>query len=120
MPDLSVAEIARYRDRLVELRAELESLIEATADGAKPVDLDQPIGRLSRIDAIQAQKLTQANRARTQVRLKHVLAALAAVRDEEYGECRKCGDYISRERLDAVPESPLCLECMHELERGGR
>jgi DnaK suppressor protein len=92
--------------------------MQATEDGAKPVDLEAPIGRLSRIDAIQAQKLTQANRARTQVRLRHVMAALGSIRDHEFGDCRKCGDPISTERLNAVPESPLCLPCMEKLESG--
>lgn len=117
---LTPSEISSYRERLVALRSELESLLEATAEGARPVDLEAPIGRLSRIDAIQAQKLTQANRARTELRLRHVLAALRAIADDEFGECKKCGDPISTERLDAKPESPLCLPCMEELESNRR
>ena len=117
---LTTAEISNYRERLLALRSDLEGLLAATAAGAKPVDLEAPIGRLSRIDAIQAQKLTQANRARTKVRLRHVMAALGAIRDDEYGDCRKCGDPISIERLDAVPESPLCLPCMEQLESSRR
>jgi DnaK suppressor protein len=117
---LNDAEIAEYKRCLVELRGDLEELLRATEAGAKPVDLEAPFGRLSRIDAIQAQKLTQANRARTKVRLRHVMAALGAIRDDEYGDCRKCDDPISPERLAAVPESPLCLPCMEQLESGRR
>ncbi len=113
---LNDAEIAEYKRRLEELRLELEELLRATEAGARPVDLEAPIGRLSRIDAIQAQKLTQANRARTKVRLQHVMGALGAIRDDEYGECKKCGNDISLERLNAVPESPLCMPCMQQLE----
>lgn len=112
------AQVTAFHDRLAELQEELEALLDATAAGAAPVDLDQPIGRLSRIDAIQAQKLTQANRARAKVRLQHVRAALAAVRAGTYGECRRCQDDIAKERLEAAPESPLCLECMEALESG--
>ena len=117
---LTPAEISNYRELLAALRLDLEALLAATEDGAKPVDLEAPFGRLSRIDAIQAQKLTQANRARTKVRLRHVMAALGAIRDEEFGDCRKCQDPISIERLNAVPESPLCLPCMEELESSRR
>lgn len=113
---LTDAHVTAFHDRLAALQQELEALLAATAAGAAPVDLDQPIGRLSRIDAIQSQKLTQANRARSKVRLQHVRAALAAVRAGTYGECRRCEDDIALERLEAAPESPLCLACMQELE----
>ncbi len=120
MKPLSKDEIISYHKQLQVLKLELEGLMQATEAGAQPVDLDQPIGRLSRIDAIQAQKLTQANRARSKVRLQHVMAALAAVRDDEYGMCRRCDEEIARERLNAAPESPLCLTCMEAIERGPR
>lgn len=51
MTDRNVAE---FKARLLSLKADLEALLEATAEGAAPVDLETPIGRLSRIDAIQA------------------------------------------------------------------
>jgi DnaK suppressor protein len=108
---------AEFEARLLSLKADLEALLEATAEGAAPVDLETPIGRLSRIDAIQAQGLTSANRARTRVRLQHTLAALAALRSGDYGECRRCGDDIGRARLEASPEAPLCIACMEEMER---
>ncbi len=109
-------QIHDFESRLNALRGELEALLETTSEGAKPVDLDQPIGRVSRIDAIQQQKLTQANRKRTQIRLRHVLTAIAAIRDSEYGYCKRCDEPIGVERLEARPEAPLCLPCAEELE----
>ena len=46
VPDeLTPAQIAELRVDLVSLRQELESLLQATDAGVKPVDLDEPIGR---------------------------------------------------------------------------
>ncbi len=58
------------RRRLLDLREELIAFRTASEHATRPVDLDQPIGRLTRIDAIQQQKLTQANRRRNEVRLQ--------------------------------------------------
>ncbi len=116
MSDFTQAELDDFRVRLTEVRAEIEATLAATAEGAKPVDLEEPFGRLSRMDAIQRQKITEANRARLKVRLRHVMAAFAALRDDEYGYCRKCDEMISHERLEARPEAPVCLHCAEQLE----
>ena len=57
MSELTDAQTQSFHAALTSLQAELEALLSATADEVKPVQLDQPIGRLSRIDAIQMQKM---------------------------------------------------------------
>jgi DnaK suppressor protein len=42
------------------------------------------------------------------------------MKDEEYGTCENCGDFIPEERLLIVPETTLCIECQRELERSSR
>ncbi len=109
------------RDELVAalhaLKGALPQQIAMTADGARPVDLDQPIGRVSRIDAIQQQSMIKANRAAARRRLGQVNAALIAVDEDEYGNCRRCDEPIGYPRLKARPETPLCLDCQGRAER---
>lgn len=105
-----------HRD-LSALVTELEHMIGASADGAKPVDLDQPIGRVSRIDAIQQQKMLESNRRSAKLRLRLARAALAAIDTGDYGECRECEEPISFRRLKARPESRLCVDCQGAQER---
>lgn len=38
-------------------------------------------------------------------------AALARVDDGTYGDCMKCGEVISEERLDLLPFTPMCRRC---------
>lgn len=104
---------------LEEVRDSLKHLLESTREGANPVDLEEPIGRLTRMDAIQQQKMTTATRRRSDVRLKLINLALAAMEQDEYGLCRKCDEQIGYIRLKARPESPFCIECQDALERGG-
>ena len=115
---LSPADIDPLRAALDDLIEELTRSLAGTAEAARPVALDQPaIGRVSRIDAIQQQKMTEANRASQQARLQLARAALHRLREDEYGDCMACGEAISRERLFARPDSLYCLECQDSRER---
>jgi len=116
--ELTDAQIAELRADLEALKDELETLLDATGEGIRPVDLDEPIGRLSRMDAMQQQKMAQANRARNATRLKMVGAALAADPVDEYGWCKRCEDPVGYGRLKSRPEAPFCVGCQGAFERG--
>lgn len=112
MADLDAAAVACFAETLRELREELRALLRSSADGAKPVSLDQSaVGRLSRMDALQRQAMAQANRQQVQVRLRRCEAALEAIERDEYGLCRRCEEPIAIARLEAMPEAPFCVEC---------
>ncbi|MDP6944195.1 MAG: TraR/DksA C4-type zinc finger protein [Myxococcota bacterium] len=115
--EITDAQIAELRADLLTLKAELEALMDTTGEGTRPVDLDEPIGRLSRMDAIQQQKMAQANRARNAVRLRMVIAALAADPVDEYGWCKRCEDPVGYGRLKSRPEAPFCVACQGAMER---
>jgi len=67
MEELSEKEADTLRQQLVELVAELEHTLRASADSASPVMLDQSsVGRLSRMDAMQQQAMAKATRQKSQ------------------------------------------------------
>ena len=47
----------------------------------------------------------------TQVSIQQLKAALQRIEDGSYGSCAKCGEDISEGRLDAIPETTLCVNC---------
>ncbi len=114
--ELTATQLTELRADLVELKAALEALLDTTGAGTRPVDLDEPIGRLSRMDAIQQQKMAQANRQRNTQRLRMVIAALAADPEDEYGWCKRCDDPIGYGRLKTRPEAPFCVTCQGAFE----
>jgi len=116
MADLDQAQLALLRADLQALAGKLRALIESVREAAKPVDLDEPIGRLSRMDAIQEQNMLQANRRAAQQRLAHAEAALRRFEQAEYGECMECGEDVGFARLKARPETPFCIACQSSRE----
>ena len=116
--ELTPSQLDELHLRLQVLKQELETLLNSTVEGARPVGLDQPIGRLSRMDALQQQSMAQASRRGCQLRLQQVCGALLAVKSDKYGWCRECEEPIGYPRLSARPESPYCLECQNRRESG--
>jgi len=116
MEDLTAAQEEELQKDLLNLQTELLQLLNDSQESSRAVDLDQPIGRLSRMDAMQQQAMAKANRAGTERRLKLIESALAAMKQERYGECRRCEEPIGYPRLKACPESPFCLECQGQIE----
>ncbi|NOY90219.1 MAG: hypothetical protein GXP55_03340 [Deltaproteobacteria bacterium] len=117
MAELTKTQRGELVESLRALVVQLAELLESTREDSKPVDLDQPIGRLSRMDAMQQQSMAQAARRGHELRLKQVRAALAAVEAGEYGDCRSCEEPIGYGRLKARPETPFCVACQSSREQ---
>ena len=117
MDELTSEQATELKDTLLALNRELERLLDATREGTRPVDLEEPIGRLTRMDAIQQQSMSAANRREHDRRFRLVQQALRAIESERYGLCRKCDGPIGYRRLKARPESPFCLDCQDAIER---
>ncbi|HSH68715.1 MAG TPA: TraR/DksA C4-type zinc finger protein [Deferrisomatales bacterium] len=117
MPDLTAAQTAELVKDLLVLRETLQAQCATAREEARPVDLALPIGRLSRMDAMQQQGMAVANRRSLELRLQQIAAALAAHGEGAYGYCRSCDEPVGYPRLKARPETPLCLECQGAKER---
>lgn len=116
MEELSDTQARELGRDLEALGRELEDTLEAAREGARPVAVDLPIGRVSRMDAMQQQQMARASLAALELRLRQVSGALALVASGAYGFCRTCEEPIGYRRLKAKPETPLCLACQAEGE----
>jgi len=115
---LTESELAELRAALEELERELPIALAGSSAAARPVELDQSsVGRVSRIDAIQQQKMVEAGRHALRARLQLVRSALLRFEDDEFGACASCGESIGYARLSARPETPFCLGCQERRER---
>jgi DnaK suppressor protein len=114
--ELTPEQTSELRISLVARRDELLRARSQNEEGAKPVDLDEPIGRLSRMEAIQQQHMTQANRRNQGEELREVSSALADMDSGDYGYCRQCEEPIGFRRLRARPHSRICVACQGKLE----
>ena len=103
---------AAFRERLIHLRAQLQQLAASSAESVQVVELDQAkVGRLSRMDAMQAQAMAQASSQRREQMLQQITAALARIDSDEFGYCRDCEEPIPGKRLEFDPTSTRCVDC---------
>jgi DnaK suppressor protein len=117
MDEHSAADQQRLKLALSELDAELVQMIENLKEATETVELDQgQQGRLSRIDAMQAQKMALAQQNRARVRLTRVRNILETAHEDDFGCCGECCEPIPMKRLLARPDSVLCIECAAERE----
>jgi DnaK suppressor protein len=113
--------IAHFRERLKRLERELLELEEVGAETGGTVELDQTRqGRLSRMDALQGQAMSQELARRRQAELGKIRAALRRIAEGEYGYCVQCGGDIAERRLEYDPAAALCIACAGKAEREGR
>ena len=105
------------RDRLLKMRQELEAAAASAEGSAAIVELDQArVGRLSRMDAMQAQAMAKASENRRDATLRRVSAALQRIDDGDYGNCQRCDEPINPQRLEFDPTVLFCIDCASRAE----
>jgi DnaK suppressor protein len=96
------------RSRLAEIRRRLAEL-------AKPPEAGTGIGFGKRIGDGTNEAISRRNDIGVGTTLEVTEAklerALAKLEEGSYGRCDSCGGPIARGRLEAAPESALCIDC---------
>lgn len=110
-------DVAAFRGLLL---ARERTLIEEEASGgdsASTIELDQArVGRLSRMDALQAQQMARASSRRRHAERGRIAAALKRIDDGGYGYCLSCGEMIPLLRLEIDPAATQCVDCASSSE----
>ena len=116
---LSDNQVKGFRLRLLERQEMLQALQATGGAAADVVELDQTsVGRLSRMDALQAQAMSRERQRRRQLELQQITAALRRIEAGDYGYCLSCGEDIALPRLEHDPAVPLCIDCASMREGG--
>ena len=94
----------QLEDRLKELGERINRIED---------DLDDPMPKDSEEQAVEREddEVLERLGAQSAQEVQLIRAALARIEDGTYGDCMKCGEPISEERLDAVPHAALCRDC---------
>jgi len=116
--DLSENDLQHCRSLLQKLKSKLLSAAETGQQAEEVVELDQTrVGRLSRMDAMQAQAMSLETGRRRRQKLLDIDAALERLEADEFGDCFECGQIINPKRLAADPTATLCIQCAEALEQ---
>lgn len=114
---LTTKQLETLQARLAELQANLEAVIDAGKGSAAPVELDQTrVGRVSRVDAMQAQAMSKAAVERAQNELAQIKSARRRLQEEDFGLCADCDEPIAWPRLQLNPGVRLCIQCAEQRE----
>ena len=94
----------RLKKRLHELDERLHD-IEDELDGPHSSDWEESATER------EGEEVLESLGVAGQQEIARIRAALGRIRDGSYGVCAKCGDEISPERLDLLPDTPFCKNC---------
>lgn len=111
-----VARLQRFKLQLEARALELRASLERSSDQTAAVKPDPAIGRLTRVDAVQAGYVSEALRREALAELARTERALRSIAEGTYGICRSCEEPLSDARLEARPDATLCVECASRRE----
>lgn len=115
---MSDRDFESFKKRLLSQREELLDVADSSKEAAQTVELDQTrVGRVSRMDALQAQAMAKESDRRRRLALQRIESALQRIEDGEYGYCVACEEPIVANRLAADPGALLCLDCASKAEQ---
>lgn len=119
MPDWS-----GLKSRLEEDRARLEKEFDVTNDLGLEASLKESFGELSSYDNHPADSGSETFEREKdlglmdslRIHVRNIERALERMERGEYGRCEGCGQQIQEERLEALPETALCIDCQQKTE----
>lgn len=112
MTNHSHIDVAALKKKLLSEKKELIHDDELSAGDRQAVVLDQSsVGRLSRMDAMQAQAMAIETARRRAIELRRIDLALARIESGTFGYCQSCDEEIPSRRLEMDPATPVCVQC---------
>ena len=108
MAELNKAEI---RVLIISEIEKTEKLIREYTELTKPVEPENAIGRISRMDAINNKSVTEATLRKAKDKLEKLRFALSRVDDDDFGRCISCKKPIPLGRILIMPQARTCVAC---------
>lgn len=108
---LSAKLLKEYKQKLVAKYKELVGI-------KKNINLFSDIGDEADIAAdVLEQEILQELTDTQRTILDLITRALEKIKNKTYGFCEKCGNLISKKRLDALPWARYCIVCQNNIEK---
>ncbi len=117
---LSKTDLARFKTLLEEKRTQIIENARDTLAKDMALDADDLPDEMDLASSEYLQSFTFRLRGREKFLLEKIEHALEKLSGSEFGLCEECGEEISLKRLEARPETNLCIRCKEEQERAER
>lgn len=117
---LKKKDLKRFRQILEEKRDAVLKNARKTLDEDMTLDVDDLPDEMDLASSEYLQSFQFRLRGREKSFLKKIEDALARIDDGSFGMCESCDEPISIKRLEARPETTLCIRCKEDQERTER
>jgi RNA polymerase-binding transcription factor len=109
---VNATDVQRYKRLLLAKRDELTTRRHTASSPAPGANLQGDSGDQASADA-EADLTIRLRQTDIQL-LRAIENALRRVTQDRFGVCEECGTPISKARLEAIPWTPLCRDCMEQ------
>lgn len=117
---LSKSELDRFQKILVEKRELLVANAQSTLHEDMALDANDLPDEMDLASSEYLQSFQFRLRGREKHFIEKIDKALAKIEQGDFGMCDECGEEISQKRLEARPETTLCIKCKEDQERAER
>ena len=114
---LKKKELKRFREILEEKKEEILRNAKKTLNEDMTLDVDDLPDEMDLASSEYLQSFQFRLRGREKTFLKKIDHAIAKIEAGTFGICEECEEPISMKRLEARPETTLCIRCKEDQER---
>ncbi len=110
-------QVKKFKTLLTEKRDEIVKKAKQTLEEDMTLDANDLPDEMDLASSEYLQSFTFRLRGREKVFLDKIEKALRKIEDGTFGVCEECGEEITLKRLEARPETTLCIRCKEDQER---
>ena len=114
---MNKTQLKRFKTLLSEKRDEIIKKAKQTLEEDMALDANDLPDEMDLASSEYLQSFTFRLRGREKSFLEKINKALLKIEDGSFGVCEECSEEISVKRLEARPETTLCIRCKEDQER---
>jgi DnaK suppressor protein len=114
---MNKAQLKKFKTMLEEKRDEIVKKAKQTLSEDMMLDANDLPDEMDLASSEYLQSFTFRLRGREKSFLDKIEKALAKIEDGSFGNCEECGEEVTLKRLEARPETSLCIRCKEDQER---
>ncbi|MFO0742125.1 MAG: TraR/DksA C4-type zinc finger protein [Labilithrix sp.] len=114
---MNKVQLKKFKTLLTEKRDEIVKKAKQTLEEDMTLDANDLPDEMDLASSEYLQSFTFRLRGREKVFLDKIEKALRKIEEGTFGTCEECQEEISIKRLEARPETTLCIRCKEDQER---
>ena len=117
---MNKAQLKKFKALLEAKRDEIVKKAKQTLSEDMALDASDLPDEMDLASSEYLQSFTFRLRGREKSFLDKIEKALIKIEDGTFGQCEECEEEIAQKRLEARPETSLCIRCKEDQEREQR